>query len=139
MADEVVTGALVRDGRVLLVHRRVGRLHFPDCWDLPGGHVEPGEQPSDALVRELQEELGVRAVVSGSPVLRIEYEADTDDGAVLAVWVIRRWRGEPMNAAEDEHDELRWVSLRELDRLHISLPASVRFLRDLLRGEPAVD
>ena len=57
---EVVAGLLVRDGRVLLCHRFAGRQWFPDVWDLPGGHVECGEPPINALARELEEELGIR-------------------------------------------------------------------------------
>ena len=76
MASEVVVGALVRDGRVLLGHRGPGRLHFPDCWALPGGHVEADEDPIHALVRELREEIGVDATVTGPPSLRLEQEPE---------------------------------------------------------------
>ena len=56
---EVVVGALVRDGRVLLGHRRPDKRAYPDVWDLPGGVMEDGESELDALARELREELGV--------------------------------------------------------------------------------
>lgn len=51
--------ALVAHDRVLLVHRHPSRQNFPDLWDLPGGHVEDGEDWSDAAARECLEELGV--------------------------------------------------------------------------------
>ena len=55
-----IAGALlVRAGRVLLVHRHPRREAYPDCWDLVGGHIEPGENPMEALRRECREELGV--------------------------------------------------------------------------------
>lgn len=50
---EVVVGALVRGGQVLLVHRRPDKDANPDAWDLPGGLVEAGESELDALAREL--------------------------------------------------------------------------------------
>ncbi|WP_084685963.1 NUDIX domain-containing protein [Nonomuraea coxensis] len=54
--------AVLRDGdRVLLCHRNAGRRWYPDVWDLPGGHVEEGEDPKESLVRELREELGITA------------------------------------------------------------------------------
>ena len=60
-----MTGLMRRGGRALLVHRAPGRRWYPDCWDLPGGHVEDGETQAEALRRELGEELGVTATVAG--------------------------------------------------------------------------
>lgn len=132
----VVVGALVREGRVLLGHRRAGRRHFPDCWDLPGGHVEAGEHPMHALLRELREELGVEATVTGSPSLRIEHRPEQEDGLVLDVWTVVEWQGEPANLAEDEHDALRWVTAEDVPLLDLAHPASVAFLLDLLAARP---
>ena len=50
---EVVVGALVRGGQVLLVHRRPDKHANPEVWDLPGGLVEAGESELDTLAREL--------------------------------------------------------------------------------------
>src|SRR4029450_2629954 len=55
----VVAAILRRDNRVLLCHRPPERAWYPDVWDLPGGHVEHGETPTEALARELREELAV--------------------------------------------------------------------------------
>ncbi|HEY8319921.1 MAG TPA: NUDIX domain-containing protein [Amnibacterium sp.] len=55
----VSVGVLIRGGRVLLCHRVVEKVHDPDRWDFPGGHVEPGESDGEALARELEEEVGV--------------------------------------------------------------------------------
>ena len=67
---QVVCGALVRDGQVLLVHRNPNRRDYPNVWDLPGGHIEAGESELSALTREMHEELGVQiapdSVQSGS-------------------------------------------------------------------------
>ena len=60
----VVAAVVIRDGRVLLARRPEG-VHLEGHWELPGGKVEPGEAPCDALVRELREELGVGAHVLG--------------------------------------------------------------------------
>jgi hypothetical protein len=70
--EQVVTGALIHRERLLLGHRSAGRASFPSVWDLPGSHVEFGEAPLDAPVRELTEELGV--VISrpaGPPLARL--------------------------------------------------------------------
>ena len=52
-------GLLVRGGEVLLARRSSVRLFYPGVWDVVGGHCEDGEAPSEALVREVQEEIGV--------------------------------------------------------------------------------
>jgi 8-oxo-dGTP pyrophosphatase MutT (NUDIX family) len=97
---------LIRDGRVLLVHRSPDRDVFPDVWDFPGGHVEPGESAPDALVRELTEELDV--VIErprGEPDLILVAAAYR-----LRVWRVDTWDGAPRNVQPDEHDDLRWFT-----------------------------
>jgi 8-oxo-dGTP diphosphatase len=60
----VVAAVVIRDGRVLLA-RRPGGVHLEGHWELPGGKMEPGEPPAQALRREILEELGVEADVEG--------------------------------------------------------------------------
>ena len=100
-----VVAALVRRGNQILVARRcLSRAWWPGVWDLPGGHVEPGEDPRAALVRELAEELGITATVTGPPLGRVE-----DEEMVMDVWPVHRWEGEVANTAPGEHDALAWV------------------------------
>jgi 8-oxo-dGTP pyrophosphatase MutT (NUDIX family) len=126
----VVAGVLVRGVEVLLGHRSPDRRWYPDVWDLPGGHVEPGEDERTALDRELGEEVGVRPLqVDPAPVLRI------DDGQLhLALWVVRAWDGEPRNLQPHEHDELRWVAAPEVHRLRLAHPSYVDVVRQAVRG-----
>jgi 8-oxo-dGTP diphosphatase len=58
----VAAAVLIEDGRVLLTQRKKG-THLEGKWEFPGGKVHGGEDPRDALVRELEEELGIRALV----------------------------------------------------------------------------
>jgi 8-oxo-dGTP diphosphatase len=124
---DVVAGALVRDGRVLLAHRSPARRWYPDVWDLPGGHVEPGESAGQALVRELAEELGV-TVRHCTPAGRIEAP-----GLQLAVWRVDGWDGEPVNRAPEEHDELRWCTAADLAVLSMAHEQYPTLLSGLLR------
>lgn len=63
----VVMGLPRRNDHVLLCHRHPQRRWYPNVWDLPGGHVEPHEDPRDALERELREELGIAIARPGEP------------------------------------------------------------------------
>ncbi len=112
--DEVVVGALVRDGRVLLAHRRPDKRAYPDVWELPGGLIEAGESELAALTRELDEELGVQiAPGSASHLCRLT-AGPADAPALLSAWLVRDWQGAPANFAPEEHDDLRWFGLEEL-------------------------
>ncbi len=111
---EVVVGALVREGRVLLVHRRPDKHAYPDIWDLPGGLVEAGESELEALARELREELGVRVDPSSVSHLDRLTVGSADEPAVLSAWLVRDWQGTPADVAPEEHDGMGWFGLEEL-------------------------
>jgi ADP-ribose pyrophosphatase YjhB (NUDIX family) len=83
-------------------------------WDLPGGLIEADESELDALVRELQEELGVQiATGSASQFCRVS-AGSVDAPAVLSAWLVREWRGTPANVAPEEHDGMSWFRVEEL-------------------------
>ena len=119
MDEHTVVAAVVRSGgRVLLCHRRPDRRWYPDVWDFPGGHVEDGERPEQALRRELVEELGVDiGTVESDPVLHLR---DTGAGLDLTIWVIEEWRGSVENRRPDEHDEIGWFG--SLDLAGVTFP-----------------
>ncbi|PWW22817.1 mutator protein MutT [Geodermatophilus normandii] len=129
----VVAGVLVRDDRVLLGHRSPSRRWYPDVWDFPGGHVEPGEDGAAALARELREEVGVTPR-EAEPVLTV------DDGDVhLVLYVVRAWDGDPRDLQPDEHDELRWVTAAELRGLRLAHPSYAGLVQRLVGPGPARD
>lgn len=132
MAHHVAVGALVGPRGILLAHRRSDLRYYPDCWDFPGGHLEPGETPASGLVRELSEELGVLAVVEGEPRLRIVEDAESAEGMVLDLWVISEWAGDVANQAPEEHDELRWCDLADVENLRLAHPSYQDVIAGLL-------
>lgn len=117
---QISVAALVRDGLVLLVHRHPSRRWYPDCWDLVGGHVEPGELPHQAVVRECLEELGVRVHDPLSFPMTV-----SDPTLEMHAFVVTRWEGEPVNAAPEEHDDLRWFRPGDLADLELANPAGL--------------
>ncbi|WP_311768023.1 NUDIX domain-containing protein [Micromonospora globispora] len=127
----VVTGALVENGAVLLVHRRPTKRVYPDVWDLPGGQVEAGESELQALAREMHEELGVHIVAESASRLGVLHAGSAEDAVHVGVWQIGDWVGSPTNRAPDEHDDIAWVGISELGGLplvHGVLAALVRCL-----------
>jgi 8-oxo-dGTP diphosphatase len=115
------------EGRVLLGHRRPGRPYFPDCWDLPGGHVAAGERPQAALARELREELGVEVDVGDASQFHL-----VDEDYDLDIWVVRKWQGHVTNCSPEEHDSLGWFALDELGALELALPRYLGLLSTVL-------
>ena len=101
---------MVRRGRVLLVRRSPQARHYPDVWDLFGGHVEAGESLEEALRREAHEELGVE-IESFHPLGTVH---DPVEPAEITVFAVVAWRGEPVNAAPEEHSAVGWFSPGEL-------------------------
>ena len=101
-----VASVLIRDDKVLLVKRLPRRKVYPDLWDLPGGHIEGDESAEEALRREAREELGVEV----QEYRELGTVLDPVEPADIDVFAISAWRGEPTNAAPDEHSEIGWFT-----------------------------
>lgn len=111
---DVVLGALVDEGRVLLVHRSPNKRAHPNVWDLPGGCVEEGESELGALERELREELGVCIATDAVSQLYRLTAGSVDEPALVSAWMVRKWEGTPLNNAPDEHVDIGWFRLGKL-------------------------
>jgi 8-oxo-dGTP diphosphatase len=106
----VVAGAVVDDlddPQHLLAARRATPASLAGRWEFPGGKVDPGESPEDALHRELREELGVRVGLGPELV-----GPDAGGWTLSARYVMRLWLVEVVSGTPEplvEHDELRWL------------------------------
>ena len=108
---QIVNALLVRDGAVLLAKRSPARRAYPGSWSFPGGHVEAGETLNDALVREVQEEIGVTPTCFRMLGSIQEPNLRTYDEATYHLYAVSVWEGVQPILIGDEHTELRWVTL----------------------------
>nr|WP_177282563.1 (deoxy)nucleoside triphosphate pyrophosphohydrolase [Devosia enhydra] len=118
----VVACALVdADRRVLIAQRPEGKA-MAGLWEFPGGKVEPGETPEEALIRELREELGVDTKTACLAPLSFASHSYENFHLLMPLYVCRRWQGLPQPR---EHVALKWVRpqrLREFSMPEADLP-----------------
>jgi 8-oxo-dGTP diphosphatase len=136
----VVAAAIVdhsEAGDRLLCARRSAPPRFAGRFELPGGKVEPGEDPVDALHREIAEELGVRIEVGALLPGPLDGDWPIVDDMTMRVWWARLVTGTPR--ALEDHDELRWetaADLTGLDWLDADVPIAAALARHLTAGKP---
>lgn len=107
----VVACALIdADGRILLAQRPEGKA-LAGLWEFPGGKLELGERPEDALIRELEEELGIAVKHACLAPLTFASHAYDDFHLLMPLYVCRRWEGEVTGR---EGQALAWVRPRKL-------------------------
>jgi len=127
----VVACALVDvDGRVLIAQRPEGKA-MAGLWEFPGGKVDDGETPEEALIRELREELGIDTKQACLAPLTFASHAYDDFHLLMPLYVCRRWWG---TVTAHEHQALKWV--RPLALKDYPMPPAdeplIAMLRDLL-------
>ena len=98
------------DGRVLLAQRPEGKS-MAGLWEFPGGKVEPGETPEAALIRELEEELGIGTWASCLAPLTFASHSYADFHLLMPLFACRRWQG---IATPREGQKLAWVRANDL-------------------------
>jgi 8-oxo-dGTP diphosphatase len=126
----VVAAVVERDGRVLICQRRSDDSH-PLKWEFPGGKVEPGESPRDALERELEEELAIQARI-GAELKRLTHRYPGRHPFHLVFYRVTRFSGEPVNRA---FEQMLWEDPARLPQYDF-LDADADFVRELALAWP---
>ena len=126
----VVAGILLRGDQILCCQRSKSDP-FPLKWEFPGGKIEPGETPEQALARELDEELAIHAQV-GSLVETIRHSYAPGSIVELHFFKVEKWNGEIRNRI---FNDLRWLQRSELTSLDF-LEADLGLVREIAAGKP---
>lgn len=125
----VAAALILRGGEILICQRRADQPMALQ-WEFPGGKIEPGESAEQALARELDEELGIRATI-GPLVTRIRHNYRHGGAVDLQFFVVREFAGEMENRI---FSQVRWAPLERLPEYDF-LPADRGLIRDLAAGK----
>lgn len=107
-----IAGIIVKDGKFLIGHR-LSTGEMADRWEFPGGKVDPGETPKEAIVREFREEMGVD-VMPGDFIASAEFRNKNGPVELLAYHIDFP---EVRDLVLTEHSEVRWASFEEMEKL----------------------
>lgn len=111
-----------------LISRRPADTHLANAWEFPGGKVEPGEAPTEALIREIDEELGVRIAVGD--IYAIGHHVYPIKEVILLVYEAQIVSGEPQCLGVAEVRWMRPAEVAELPLPPADLPVVERLRRD---------
>lgn len=126
---QVVAAFIVQDGKFLIC-QRTEHQPLPLKWEFPGGKIETGEQPRDALRRELEEELGIDATI-GDEVVRVLHTYKSGGSVHLRFHLVERYSGEIQNRI---FRDVRWALPADLPGYDF-LEADAGLVRDLAAGK----
>jgi 8-oxo-dGTP diphosphatase len=125
----VVAGLIVHSDQILIC-QRTKHQSMPLKWEFPGGKIEAGEQPRDALRRELEEELGINAEI-GDEVRRIVHNYPSGGAVELRFYIVPSYSGALENRI---FRDIQWVNRKNLPEYDF-LEADEPIVRDLAAGK----
>lgn len=126
----LVAAALILRADTVLICQRRPDQPMALKWEFPGGKIEPGETPEQALARELDEELGIHAQI-GSHVIRIHHTYRKGGAVDLQFFAVHSFEGELTNVI---FNDIRWAPLKDLPSYDF-LAADRGLVRDLAEGK----
>jgi 8-oxo-dGTP diphosphatase len=125
-----VAAALIVRGQEVLIGQRRADQPMASQWEFPGGKIEAGESPEQALARELEEELGIHAII-GPRITHIRHNYRHGGAVDLQFFAVHEFSGEIVNRI---YHEVRWTRLEDLPAYDF-LAADRGLIRDLAAGK----
>ena len=125
----VVAAIIIQNGRIL-VCQRTRHQTMPLKWEFPGGKIEEGEQPIEAIHRELNEELGINAEI-GEEVSRIVHEYPNGTRVELRFFLVQKYQGELQNII---FRDIQWVERNQLPSFDF-LEADLELVKTIAEGK----
>lgn len=126
---QVVAALIIRENKILIC-QRTRHQTMPLKWEFPGGKIEAGERPEEALRRELEEELGIRAAI-GHKVAAIQHNYDSGSAVELHFFLVKDFAGELQNRI---FNDVRWTGKEEMPDYDF-LEADIALVKDIANGK----
>lgn len=127
---QIAVGIIRNARREIFIARRQAGSHLAGLWEFPGGKIAAGESAPQALVRELQEEVGIAVAPMAAQLLQRIEHAFSERRVVLHFFLVHDWQGEPYGR---EGQETRWVAAASL--CAADFPTPNRTIIEYLRAQ----
>ncbi|MFH0870847.1 MAG: NUDIX hydrolase [archaeon] len=107
----LVGGVVHNDGKILILRRLTTKRFFPGSWEIPGGKIDDGESPEEAVLREVKEETGLDAMIdkvfhTWSDIIE---RNNRKEHMIVINFILRLVKAQPVVLSEKEHSEFRWI------------------------------
>lgn len=142
MIHHLVGALVIQADRILLGRRSPARDFYPGVWDVFGGHIEPGEQPDETLIRELQEELDITPTqwtTLETIQESIPGRNNSPEELILHLYCVTAWEGTPINRQPEEHSTIEWFSYQEAIQLDLADSHYPHFFAQCCRWQPTAN
>ena len=126
---QVVAALIVKDDEILICQRTEHQPH-PLKWEFPGGKIETNEEPTGALCRELEEELGIKAEL-GAEVATIQHHYPNGNSVELHFYLVKKFEGDIKNLV---FENIRWAKRIELPSFDF-LEADIALVQQIASGK----
>jgi 8-oxo-dGTP diphosphatase len=108
----VACALIIQDKKLLLGKRSPNESICPNQWDLFGGHLEPNESPTQALIRELLEEIDIHPEEFQELRTMLEYNPHLGGPVIMHLYTVNRWTGN-IEMRGNEHSEIQWFPIAQ--------------------------
>jgi mutator protein MutT len=105
---------ILQKANTVLLLRRFQTGYEDGKYTFPAGHVDEGETPTEAIIREAKEEIGIEISSKDLQFVHVQYRKGTDGARTDFYFFAEKWKGEPHNAEPDKCDEVVWLDKEKL-------------------------